>query len=305
MDSFSLITPMSINETKEVGIIGATGLVGDYLLTLLTRSDWKVTAFYRSKPGRFIESVEWRQLPKSDSADFQVSHPQSIKFWICTAPISVLSEYFNFLKAHDAQRIVALSSTSRFTKDDSSDLEEQILARQFAAGEMSLENWAKENAIEWITLRPTLIYGLGRDKNISVIARFIQRFGFFPLFGQALGLRQPIHLHDVANACLVCLQSTKALNRAYNISGGETLSYRDMVNRVFIVMGLNPRFLRVPLFVFRMSIAFLRILPRYRHWSPAMAERMNRDMIFDHSEAARDLAFNPRVFMLSSEDIPV
>jgi hypothetical protein len=35
-----------------------------------------------------------------------------------------------------------------------------------------------------------------------------------------------------------------------------------------------------------------------------MAERMNRDMVFDHSEAQRDFGFNPRAFALTLEDIP-
>jgi len=34
-----------------------------------------------------------------------------------------------------------------------------------------------------------------------------------------------------------------------------------------------------------------------------MAERMNRDLVFDHAEAARDLGFKPRAFMLSAEDV--
>ena len=35
-----------------------------------------------------------------------------------------------------------------------------------------------------------------------------------------------------------------------------------------------------------------------------MIERMNTDLIFDHSEAAQDLGFQPRKFELSVEDIP-
>ncbi|MGR8941286.1 MAG: SDR family oxidoreductase [Gammaproteobacteria bacterium] len=290
-------------QPKEVGLIGATGLVGDYLLTLLTQAEWKVIAHYRKKPGRSLEGVEWRPLPEPDSADFEAPGPQTVKYWICTAPIYALPAYFGFLKAHNAQRIIALSSTSRFTKGDSSDPNEQALARRLAEGEKSLEAWGNANAAEWVILRPTLIYGMGRDKNIAEITRFIRRFGFFPLFGQARGLRQPIRLHDVAHTCIRALQSPEAANHAYNISGGETLTYRDMVCRIFLAMGHTPRFLPVPLFFFRMAIACLRMLPRYRNWSPAMAERMNRDMAFDHSEAARDLAFEPGTFELSSEEV--
>ncbi len=63
-----------------------------------------------------------------------------------------------------------------------------------------------KQGVEWVILRPTLIYGHGRDKNITEIARFIRRFGFFPLLGKANGLRQPIHVEDVAEACFAALR---------------------------------------------------------------------------------------------------
>jgi nucleoside-diphosphate-sugar epimerase len=154
-----------------------------------------------------------------------------------------------------------------------------------------------------VVLRPTLIYGLGRDKNIAEIARFIRRFGFFPLLGKAMGLRQPVHAEDVAGACVAALKAPLAVNRAYNISGGETLPYREMVRRVFAALQKRPRLLTIPLVVFRMAVACLRLFRRYRNWSAAMAERMNRDLVFDHAEAARDLGYAPRPFRLAPEDV--
>jgi len=227
-----------------------------------------------------------------------------LPFWVCVAPIWVLPDYFSLLDAQGARRVVALSSTSRFTKEDSTDPEEQAMALRLADAEARVREWAECRGVEWVILRPTLIYGLGRDKNIAEIARFIRRFGFFPLFGKANGLRQPIHAAEVAGACLAALQAPSAANRVYNISGGETLTYRDMVARVFSVLGRRPRLLTVPLWAFRLAVVMLRRLPRYRQWSTAMAERMSRDLVFDHAEATRDLGFKQRAFVLAAGDLP-
>ncbi len=207
------------------------------------------------------------------------------------------------LEAYGARRVVALSSTSRFTKDDSSDPEEQVIALRLADAEARVQAWAAFHGVEWIILRPTLIYGFGRDKNIAEIARFVRRFGFFPLFGKAKGLRQPLHAHDVAGACLAALGSPAAANRAYNLSGAETIAYRDMVAHIFRALGRPVRLLPVPLFAFRFAIAILRLLRRYRNWSSAMAERMNRDLVFDHSETTRDFGFEPGPFALAPKDV--
>ncbi|HLD08552.1 MAG TPA: NAD-dependent epimerase/dehydratase family protein, partial [Methylophilaceae bacterium] len=248
------------------------------------------------------ESIDWRQIsPLPGEPYAQVE--ENIHYWICVAPIWLLPECFGLLEMHGARRVVALSSTSRFTKDSSTDPQEQAMASQLADAEERLQVWAKSKGVEWVILRPTLIYGLARDKNISEIARFIRRFSFFPLLGLAEGLRQPLHVEDVAGACFSALNTPSVVNRAYNISGVETLSYREMVSRVFAAMGRRPRLLTVPLGVFRLAVACLRWLPRYRHWSAAMAERMNRDLVFDHTEATRDFGFHPRAFMLSIGDV--
>lgn len=208
------------------------------------------------------------------------------------------------LESYGARKVVALSSTSRFTKDHSPDSEEQLLAKRIADAKAKVQHWAKQQNIEWIILRPTLIYGLGQDRNITEIIRLIRRFGFFPLFGAARGLRQPVHAEDVASACIAALQEPAAANRAFNISGAETLSYRDMVTRIFIALGRRTRVLSVPLWIFRLIVTLIRFHPRYRHWSVAMAERMNQDLVFDHTEAAHVIGFRPRKFILTQEDLP-
>lgn len=284
-----------------VGVLGASSLVGRCVLSLLHTDGWEVVAFSR-QPVESCDGVEWRVLYPSPPAPLPRGE-MGVGCWICVAPIWVLPDYFPLIVASGARRVVALSSTSRFTKVGSGDAAENAIAAKLSDSEARVQSWAENFGIEWIVLRPTLIYGLGRDKNISEIARFIRRFCFFPVLGRANGLRQPIHAEDVAAACVSALQAPDAANRAYNISGGETLTYREMVGRVFAALGQRPRLLTVPLWSFRLAVSVLRCLPRYRQWSAAMAERMNRDLVFDHSEAARDFGFKPRPFSISPSDI--
>ncbi|MGZ5007921.1 MAG: NAD-dependent epimerase/dehydratase family protein [Methylobacter sp.] len=287
-----------------VGVLGASSLVGTALLPMLTEAGWRVMAFSRKVVDRLDDKVDWRLAsPVMETATAQPSQHPAASFWICLAPIWILPDYFALLDNQGVKRLVVVSSTSRFTKDDSTDPEEQAMALRISDAEARVQEWAASHGVEWVILRPTLIYGLGLDKNICEIARFIRRFGFFPLFGKANGLRQPIHVADVAGACLAALQAPYAMNRAYNISGAEILSYRDMVARVFCALDRRLCLPAVPLWAFRLAVAALRCLPRYRKWSTAMAERMNRDMVFDHAEAERNLGFKPRPFVLSAEDV--
>lgn len=292
-----------------VGVLGASSMVGKSLLLRLADAGWHVEAFSRHAriSGQEVDQdarIVFRQLEGGNSIH-AVAEQGEIPHWVCLAPIWVLPDYFSMLTAHRARRIVALSSTSVFTKSASSDPAEQSTADKLRNGEQRFIAWAEANRIEWVILRPTLIYGLGQDRNICEIARFIARFGFFPLLGVAQGLRQPVHVEDVATACAVALQSAPASNHAYDLSGAERLTYREMVARVFGAMGKPERFIAVPLPVFRLAIAFLRIWPRFRNWTAAMAERMNSDLVFDHADAMHDLGFSPRPFHPGKMDLPI
>ena len=291
---------------RAIGVLGATSLVGDCLLASHAMenlaADMEFVAFSR----RVIDPdptlghrVTWRCLGEKElHMDLH-----SIEDWICLAPVWILPDYFSLLEGCGVRRVVALSSTSRFTKTESSDPYEQGVAASLISGEKRLITWAEERGISWIILRPTLIYGLGRDKNISAIANFIRRFGFFPLLGEARGLRQPIHARDVATACFQALMRSDVANKAYNISGGETLAYDEMVRRVFDAMGKKARFLHIPRAILGVMLILSRLVPRFRDVSMEMAERMNQDLIFDHKDAAREFSFRPGLFHLQSADV--
>ena len=290
---------------KRVGLFGATSLVGQCLLPLLKENGWQVRAFSRRQIKSCDQDVQWIQLP--NSPDYQKPSTGGIErmdFWICAAPPWVLSDYFPMMEKYGVRRIIALSSTSRFTKSNSSDTDEMVVARQLSESEDHLRNWAQVKGVDWVILRPTLIYGLGQDKNISEIVRLIRRFYFFPMVGQAKGLRQPVHAEDVATACVSALEKADVINHAYNLSGGETLTYREMINRMFTALGRRPILIPTPLWLFRLAAALIRCLPRYRNWTMQMAERMNVNLVFDHDEAARDFNYSPGPFRLTSKDLP-
>jgi len=287
--------------SKTVGVLGATSFVGKSLLPMLSGAGFDVHAFSRQHTSYADPNITWRQATTNTTA---TSESNNIGSWVCVAPVWVLPEYLPWLKSMGATRVVALSSTSLFTKTKSNDSSEQLLAKHIAQSEKKFIEWAQLNNIEWVILRPTLIYGLGLDKNISEIAHFIRRFSFFPLFGKAYGLRQPVHVQDVAQACFASLKSTTP-NRAYNLSGGEAVSYREMVARLFARLGYPVRFFSIPIPVFRIAVAVITLLPRYRKWTFAMAERMNQDMVFDHTDAKNDLGFNPRNYNLQQTDLPI
>jgi nucleoside-diphosphate-sugar epimerase len=270
---------------KPIGIIGASSVVAEYLTQVLP-AQYQPLLFSRSAP----------QVQSTGVAETTVS------LWISVMPIWAAPKYFDLFLARGARRIVAVSSTSRFTKAGSPIESEKLVAAQLAEGEQALARWASACGVEFLILRPTIIYGLGRDLNLSLIARFIARFGFFPVAGAATGQRQPLHAQDLAMACIQALE-THLAGKTYEVSGGETLSYHEMIGRIFDTLRKRRLIVPLPMSAFSAAISCARLLPAFKHLTPAMARRMNEDLVFDHTAAVHDFDFRPRPFRPTIEDL--
>lgn len=271
---------------KPIGIIGASSVVAEHLKQVLP-VQYQPLLFSRSAPQGQTTGVAEATVP----------------LWISVMPIWATPNYFGLFLARGARRIVAISSTSRFTKAESPIEGERLVAAQLAEGEQALARWASACGVEFLILRPTIIYGRGRDLNLSLIARFIVRFGFFPVAGAATGQRQPLHAQDLAIACVQALESTQLTGKTYEVSGGETLSYYEMVGRIFDALGKRRLIVRLPMSVFSAAISCARLLPAFNHLTPAMARRMSEDLVFDHTPAVQDFGFTPRPFRPKIEDL--
>ena len=281
------------------GVFGSRSFVADALFSLASKQDQSFIAFSRGeidKKNKY-DNIQYRLL-----SDF-ITNEITIKYWISLAPIWILVDYFDFLESYGVQRIVVLSSSSRYTKINASSIDDRNIACQIINAEHRFVQWAEQRNIEWIVLRPTMIYETGKDKNISLLLWFIDKFGFFPILGKANGKRQPIHAEDVAIACMNALNRTMIKNRGYTITGAETLTYDQMLKRIFQFLGKKVYLFHIPLTLFKTSIGLLKFFDKFRNLNISMVERMNQDLIFDCSDAKKDINFSPRPFILDKQDI--
>ena len=210
------------------------------------------------------------------------------------SPIWLLPAALPALQARGMERLIAFSSTSRFTKADSPDAGERAVAVQLASAEAAVEAWCAQHGVAWTILRPTLIYDEGHDENVSRIARLVKRFHVMPLSGRGEGLRQPVHAADLAAGALAAAHAPASRNKAYNLVGGETVTYRVMVDRVFEGLAKAPRSLPMPTWLFGLIMRLAK--PFYPGATVAMGTRMGQDLTFDSADAARDFAWSPRAF---------
>ncbi len=270
-------------------VIGATGLVGGYIVEHLSRKGEQPLALSRSR--RDSTAAIWFQgdLSQPDTLQFP---PFAILY--CTADAILLAAALPLIFNRSLKRLIVFSSTSIVTKMNSEIAAERAALRNLAVAEQEIAALCEQHGIEWTILRPTLIYAPGQDQNITPLSRLIRRFGFMPLVGGAGGLRQPVHAEDLAIGAISAASSAAAANKIYSLPGGETLSYREMIGRIFDGLRRPRRTVPVPVFVWKAAFVFAR--PLYPTANVAMGTRMMKDMAFDSTAATQDFGWKPRAF---------
>lgn len=280
-------------------VTGAFSQIGHFLLPKLI-DEFSVISISRKSqlPRHTAEKVIKLDCLTADAKD--ISQLPELFAVIHLAPLFLLPNLLDVLVENLPRRIIAFSSTSIYGKKDSADPNEQKLINQLAQAEKQLIERCNAAQINWTIFRPTLIYGANQDKNISLIKKIIEKYHMFPIVGEGQGLRQPVHANDLATACLLALHNTNAFNKSYNLSGGETLTYTEMVKRVFYSLNKKVIILKIPLPVYRLLIRLLRTFPKYQFLSTEMAVRMNTDLNFSHQKARDDFDYQPVPFTLKS-----
>lgn len=273
----------------EFVILGGTDQIGRCLLDRAS-APATVTVVGRTHPHR----PEPRFVP-ADLAKPLPGLADRAPAAIATLPIWLLAPHLPALGAAGVARLVAFSSSSILAKGASPDEHDRLMVRRLEHGEAALRDAAAAAGIGVTILRPTLVYGLGLDRNVTTIARFIERYAFFPLPRAAHGLRQPVHADDLAAAALAALDSRAAKGRSYMVGGGENLTYRAMVARIFEALSRRPRIVTVP--GFALLLAMVGRIANDPNWNAETARRMARDQVFDNGLAARDFGYAPRKFL--------
>lgn len=276
-------------------VTGAGGLVGGLLADRCADAGGEVV-----RAGRRSRGEGWLAW---DMAEAPLSLDEKFDCVMHAAPLWLLPDHMDSLVERGVRRIICFGSTSILTKRASPTHAERSLAEALQEAESRIRQASERHGLEWTILRPTMIYGYGRDANVSAIARYIRRFGFFAVAGNGEGRRQPVHADDLAAAAMGVLDCPAARGRTYNLGGGEILSYRAMVARIFDALEKPVRIVAVPTRLYRAALAVAGTVRR--DVTASMADRMSRDLVFDSTDARNDFGFAPQAFLLHPErDLP-
>jgi nucleoside-diphosphate-sugar epimerase len=274
----------------KIFVTGATGFTGSRVLPLLLKNGFEVRCLYRASSDRSQlpqPEIEWALGDVSDTESL-TSAMEGTDALVNVASLGFGHADSIIRAAKDAgiKRAVFISTTAIFTQLKASSKKVRV------AAELAIET----SGLDYTILRPTMIYGTSRDRNMWRLIKFMRLSPIVPIFGDGKYLQQPIYVDDVAAAILGCLKADVTIGKSYNIAGKRALTYNEVIDTIAKAMNKRVWKLHIPS---KPVVGLLKLFEKIHIPFPIKAEqvlRLNENKDFSYAEAGRDFGFSPLSF---------
>src|SRR5215216_1479959 len=276
----------------KVFVTGGTGFTGSHVLPLLLKNGYEVRCLHRpgsdrSGPLRAQPTIEWTLGDISDPQALSTSMQGTDALVnIASLGFGHADSILRAAKNAGIQRAIFVSTTAIFTQLNAASKNVRL------AAELAIET----SGLKYTILRPTMIYGSPRDRNMWRLVRFMRYSPIIPIFGDGNYLQQPIYVGDVAQAIVNCLCNDQTISKSYNIAGKVPLTYNQVIDTIAGQLNKCLWKVHVPS---GPVVSLLKFFERIRIPFPIKAEqvlRLNENKDFSYAEAERDFGFNPLSF---------
>ncbi len=251
-------------------VTGATGFLGEYLVRRLVK-EYRVLALGRNREKGSQLAAYGAVFCQGDFTDREscASCFEGVDYVIHAGALStVWGKWEDFYRTNVAgtnlvaglclekgvRRLVYLSSPSIYTgKEDQYNIREDqapeqnelnYYIRSKLMAEGVLHRW-NTKGLETVILRPRGLIGIGDTSLVPRLLRANRKTGI-PLFRNGGNLVDITSVENVALACELAMKAQGASGKAFNITNGEPMAFRRILEQFLDAIGEQPRYLRLP-----------------------------------------------------------
>lgn len=269
-------------------VTGAAGNVGSAVVKKLLKKDRNVRCLLRETSSRTLLQGLDIEIAVGDlrDRDSVFAACEGVEAVVSVAYISLTQHLLEAIAHFNIPRVVFLGSTGIYTK----------LPSNSAQAKRDLEAVIIRGDTNYTILRPTMIYGNQRDRNIFRLLRFLKKSPVAPVFARGRSQTQPVHIDDVVSALVSALETPGTIGKAYDIGGASVLPYRELLKTAAHALGRKVFCLPLPLGPAKAAVTVLRkLVPRFNIRTEQVA-RLVEDKNVDISPARQDFGYNPITF---------
>jgi nucleoside-diphosphate-sugar epimerase len=294
--------------TMKVCVTGSTGFVGKALTRKLQGEQHAVVRVTRNPGfdsdvavGDIGSDTDWTQAVAGCdvvvhlAARVHVMHETALDPYAIFNAINVVAT-LNLVRAASVagvKRFVFVSSVKvngEFTQPDRPFTEADLPApkdaygRSKLAAEKGIQILAAESGMEWVIIRPPLVYGPGVKANFAALINTAKRGWPLPL-GAIQNQRSLVALDNLVDFIACCVSHPLAANQVFLVSDGGDVSTPELVKKMAKAYGKTLFLPPVPVVLLK---AVAGILGKV-----ATIERLSENLQVDISKARHTLGWRP------------
>lgn len=153
------------------------------------------------------------------------------------------------------------------------------------------EDIIKDSNIDYLILRPALIYGKD-SRDIKILIEMIKKYPIIPVVGNGKGKLQPVYIEDICDIIIKLIDSN-IKNKIYYIAGGERISMNDLIDRIAYLFSKSVIKIHIPLWLLRPTLKLYNLVIRSSSINYESMKLLSQDKVCDIDEIKKDFNFKP------------
>lgn len=181
-------------------------------------------------------------------------------------------------------------NVSRFVHISALGIEESH--SKYAASKLEGEHAIWRHFKKATILRPSVIFG--EDDNFFNMFAHLARFlPVLPLIGGGQTKFQPVFVGDVADAVMKAIKDAKTQGKIYELGGPETLTFKELYQKMFSYTGRPRALVPVPFFFAKFQAVFMSLLPTPLLTPDQVESLKTHTIVSESAHGFEDLGLKP------------
>ena len=244
-------------------LTGATGFIGSRVAAALRRRGHQVVSVNRQPDPTDISQIAGNFARDTDAA---VWLPRLVGVDVVVNAVGIIresgSQSFSALHIQGPRALfdACVQAGVRKVIQISALGADEAATSRYHVSKASADRYLQTLPLEWVVLRPSLVFGLGGASTRLLTA--VASLPLVPLIGRGEQCVQPVHVDDLVELCVLSIESSAMDRLTIDVVGLQAYTMKDLLAELRSRLGLAAaRFVSVPLGLVRLGAAVCGVTP--------------------------------------------